>query len=384
MGAILAGSEERIEEAWQLKFLFGGALRQAGVVAAAMLYALDHNVERLAEDHARAKRLARASRPLDYPSTPTRRDELRRHRRRLDRHRPRGRAGPHPCRRASSSASSAPASCASPPTSASSTTTSTGDRADPTGRSASLQQPEHQLSEILRRGQAEHRYPSLSAAVYRGGEVAWGDAVGIADASGADATTDTQYRIGSITKTFTAASIMLLATRGSSTSTTRSPRTSAGGAPRRPDDPPPARAQLGIQREPPGEVWESLRVPARAELLDRLADAELVLRPRRALPLLEPRLRAARRGRRARSGTPFPDFVDERLIGPLGLTRTTWRSEAPAALGYYVQPFARTIDRSRRSKARASRRSAASGALRPTSAAGRCTSPSSSRCTACR
>jgi threonine aldolase len=60
MGAILAGSEERIAAAWRLKFLFGGALRQAGVVAAAMLYALDHNVDRLAEDHARAKRLAEA------------------------------------------------------------------------------------------------------------------------------------------------------------------------------------------------------------------------------------------------------------------------------------------------------------------------------------
>src|SRR4029079_6311495 len=58
MGAILAGSDEHIEEACRLQFLFGGALRQAGVVAAAMLYALDHNVERLAEDHARAKRLA--------------------------------------------------------------------------------------------------------------------------------------------------------------------------------------------------------------------------------------------------------------------------------------------------------------------------------------
>jgi CubicO group peptidase (beta-lactamase class C family) len=42
------------------------------------------------------------------------------------------------------------------------------------------------------------------------------------------------------------------------------------------------------------------------------------------------------------SGTRFPDFVDERLIGPLGLTRTTWRAE-PAALGYYVEPFARTL-----------------------------------------
>jgi threonine aldolase len=75
MGAVLAGSEERIEQAWRLKFLFGGALRQAGVVAAAMLYALDHNVERLAEDHARAKRLAEglaaAGLPVDVQATET-------------------------------------------------------------------------------------------------------------------------------------------------------------------------------------------------------------------------------------------------------------------------------------------------------------------------
>ena len=57
-GAVLAGSAELIERAWEGKFLFGGALRQSGIAAAAMLYALDHHVERLADDHARAKRLA--------------------------------------------------------------------------------------------------------------------------------------------------------------------------------------------------------------------------------------------------------------------------------------------------------------------------------------
>jgi threonine aldolase len=60
LGAVLAGSAERIEAAWQGKFLFGGALRQAGMVAAAALYALDHHVDRLAEDHERARRLAHA------------------------------------------------------------------------------------------------------------------------------------------------------------------------------------------------------------------------------------------------------------------------------------------------------------------------------------
>ena len=57
-GAVLAGPAETIERAWEGKYLLGGALRQSGVAAAAMLYALDHHVERLADDHARAQRLA--------------------------------------------------------------------------------------------------------------------------------------------------------------------------------------------------------------------------------------------------------------------------------------------------------------------------------------
>jgi threonine aldolase len=58
VGACLVGSRELIDEAWRFKQMMGGALRQAGIVAAAGLYALDHNVERLAEDHANARVLA--------------------------------------------------------------------------------------------------------------------------------------------------------------------------------------------------------------------------------------------------------------------------------------------------------------------------------------
>jgi threonine aldolase len=58
LGAIVAGSEELMAEARRLKHLFGGAMRQAGIVAAAGVYALEHHVERLAEDHERARRLA--------------------------------------------------------------------------------------------------------------------------------------------------------------------------------------------------------------------------------------------------------------------------------------------------------------------------------------
>jgi threonine aldolase len=58
MGAVLAGSREFIGEAWRFKQRFGGAMRQAGIMAAAGVYALRHHVDRLAEDHEQARRLA--------------------------------------------------------------------------------------------------------------------------------------------------------------------------------------------------------------------------------------------------------------------------------------------------------------------------------------
>jgi len=65
IGAVLAGSAEFIDQAWRWKQRIGGAIRQAGIIAAAGLYALDHHVERLAEDHANAKFLAERLAPLD-------------------------------------------------------------------------------------------------------------------------------------------------------------------------------------------------------------------------------------------------------------------------------------------------------------------------------
>ena len=58
LGAVLAGSAELIDEAWRYKQMLGGAMRQAGIVAAGALYALDHHVDRLAEDQALARELA--------------------------------------------------------------------------------------------------------------------------------------------------------------------------------------------------------------------------------------------------------------------------------------------------------------------------------------
>ena len=58
VGAVLAGSKDFIDRAWRWKHAFGGAMRQSGILAAAGVYALEHNVERLADDHANAKLLA--------------------------------------------------------------------------------------------------------------------------------------------------------------------------------------------------------------------------------------------------------------------------------------------------------------------------------------
>jgi threonine aldolase len=58
VGAALAGSRAFIEEAWRLKQQMGGAMRQAGIIAAGGIYALRHHVKRLADDHANAHRLA--------------------------------------------------------------------------------------------------------------------------------------------------------------------------------------------------------------------------------------------------------------------------------------------------------------------------------------
>lgn len=58
VGAVLAGSKAFIGQARRYKHVYGGAMRQAGIVAAGCLYALDHHIKRLGDDHANAQRLA--------------------------------------------------------------------------------------------------------------------------------------------------------------------------------------------------------------------------------------------------------------------------------------------------------------------------------------
>ena len=69
-GAVLAGPSDVMEEAWLLKHRFGGAMRQAGIVAAGCLHALDHHVDRLADDHANAGRIADELSAMGFGVTP--------------------------------------------------------------------------------------------------------------------------------------------------------------------------------------------------------------------------------------------------------------------------------------------------------------------------
>jgi len=190
------------------------------------------------------------------------------------------------------------------------------------------------------------RLPSLAAAVFRGDELVWSDAVGVADAEKkVEATPDTQYAVASITKTFTAVSVMQLRDAGRldlEEPLSRYLPEAAHGSPT-------LRRMLahasGLQREPPGEVWETLEFPGEEELLGRLAEAEQVLPPRAAWHYSN--LAYALLGHVVArvSGTPFRDYVQEQLLGPLDLTRTTWGPEAPAAKPYFVEPYSDAVRR---------------------------------------
>ncbi|HEX9416486.1 MAG TPA: serine hydrolase domain-containing protein [Gaiellaceae bacterium] len=197
-----------------------------------------------------------------------------------------------------------------------------------------------ELEQLVRKLQADKRLPSIAAAVVRDGEIVWETAVGLAGVdAGLEATPDTQYRIGSITKTFTAVAVMQLRDEGKLDLEDPLDRHLEGAAPA------PALRRLlshtsGIQREPPGDVWETLRFAPAEELLGVLEEAEQVLPPgarwhysNLAFSLLG--LMVARI-----SGLPYERYLKERILGPLGLERTSLRPQEPAAVGYLVQPYA--------------------------------------------
>jgi CubicO group peptidase (beta-lactamase class C family) len=199
---------------------------------------------------------------------------------------------------------------------------------------------------LVREAQSTGRLPSLAGGVFRGADLVWSDAIGLADVEGrVDATADTQYAVASITKTFTAAALLQLRDEGKlelDDPLSRHLPEAAHGAPT-------LRRMLshvsGLQREPPGEIWETLEFPGEEELLARLQEAEQVLPPAAAWHYSN--LAYALLGHVVAhvSGAPFRDYVEERLLRPLGLERTTWGPYPPAALPYFVEPYSDSVRR---------------------------------------
>ena len=196
-----------------------------------------------------------------------------------------------------------------------------------------------ELSRIIREAQSEKRLTSVSAAAIRDGEIFWSETVGLADTeSGEEATPDHQYRIASITKTVTAVGVMRLRDEGKLALDDPLDEHLSGAA-----HGPTIRGLLthlsGLQREVPGDVWETLDMPTREELLPRLADAERILAPgsywhysNLAFALLGEVVAQV-------SGQPAERYLDEHVLGPIGMTRTTWTAQPPAAVGYLVHPY---------------------------------------------
>jgi CubicO group peptidase (beta-lactamase class C family) len=196
-----------------------------------------------------------------------------------------------------------------------------------------------ELEQLVRREQRDKRLPSIAAAVTRAGEPVWETAVGAADVRAErEATPDTQYRVGSITKTFTAAAIMQLRDAGKLDLEDRLDAYIEGAA-----HVPTLRRLLshtsGLQRETHDDAWLRAQFASVPELVETLGRAEQVLPPgarfhysNLAFALLGIVVERV-------SGVPYREYVEQRLLHPLGLARTSFDPQEPAATGYLVQPY---------------------------------------------
>lgn len=196
------------------------------------------------------------------------------------------------------------------------------------------------LDHLLAIAQRDGRLPSVTAGLVRGGELVWTGAVGTRDgrADGVAVDADTQYRMGSITKTFVAVCILRLRDAGRLELTDRFGAHVAGSAL---DD--VTIEQLlthasGTQAETPGPWWE--RTPGGD--WDALVASPVGQRFRAGRRFHYSNVGYAALGRllEVAHGRGWFDVVREELLEPLGMSRTTTRPTGAAALGLAVHPFA--------------------------------------------
>jgi CubicO group peptidase (beta-lactamase class C family) len=197
------------------------------------------------------------------------------------------------------------------------------------------------LRRILIERQSKHRVPGMVGAVVRHGTIVWADGIGVADVSqpGEPPGADSRFAIASITKTFTAAVVMALRDEGrlslddSIDEHISESKHSAVTI----------RQMLshtaGMQREPVGDIWDSLESPDRDQLVSGWNEAERVLRPHdrwhysnlcyAMLGELVARI----------DGRDWAESVQARILDPLEMRSTTVGLAGPHVQGYYVPPF---------------------------------------------
>jgi CubicO group peptidase (beta-lactamase class C family) len=98
----------------------------------------------------------------------------------------------------------------------------------------------------------------------------------------------------------------------------------------------------GLQREA-GEMFVTGESPTETQLVESMSDVEFVLAPAQAHHYSNLAFALLGQVVARKSGLPYTTYVDERVIGPLGLERTTWTPQAPKAQGYLVAEYARTV-----------------------------------------
>lgn len=186
--------------------------------------------------------------------------------------------------------------------------------------------------------QSEGRAPSVVAAVLRGGEVVWEGSRTSVEGHGPDG--DVQYRIGSITKTFTAVLVMRLRDEGLLSLTDplekHLPGTGAGQV---------TIGQLlshtgGLAAETPGEWWERTPGGQRPDLADVLGEKPFKHTPGTRHHYSNPGYTLLGSLIEAVRGKPWEDVLLAEVLEPLGLERTSGQPQAPHAGGWAVHPWA--------------------------------------------
>ncbi|MEV0414367.1 serine hydrolase domain-containing protein [Streptomyces sp. NPDC050448] len=186
--------------------------------------------------------------------------------------------------------------------------------------------------------QSEGRAPSVVAAVARGGEVVWEGSRTSAEGHGPDG--NVQYRIGSISKTFTAVLVMRLRDEGllrlEDPLEKHLPGTGAGEV---------TIAQLlahsgGLAAETPGEWWERTPAALRPELADVLGEEPFRFQPGRRHHYSNPGYTLLGSLVEAVRGKPWEEVLRAEVLEPLALDRTAAQPQAPHAGGWAVHPWA--------------------------------------------